>query len=161
MRDYCRIARIAALLLSAAHLAPASAAEAGRAQPILVKSQLIVDTGQRARPFVVETALTDAEQESGLMFRTALAPNSGMIFPFQRSRKVSVWMKDTQVPLDVIFIRNDGTISSIVSNAKPFSTAQMGSKERVGAVLEIPGGRAAELGIRAGDKIRYFGSFRR
>ena len=134
----------------------AACAAQGGAQPILPRSQLIIDTGNGPRPFVVELALTTAQKERGLMFREGLAPNAGMLFPFKRERQISFWMKDTQIPLDMLFIRKDGTIARIAANATPLSTAVIPSREPVKAVLEIAGGRAAQIGIRVGDRVRHF-----
>lgn len=112
--------------------------------------------------FTVETAKTSAEQERGLMYRTDIAPNGGMIFaPYPPEggapREASFWMKNTPSPLDIIFIRTDGTIARIAENTTPFSEAPIPSGEPVGAILEINGGRAAELGIAEGDKVSWTG----
>jgi uncharacterized membrane protein (UPF0127 family) len=80
------------------------------------------------------------EQARGMMFRTALADNAGMVFPFPEPRMASFWMKNTVIPLDIIFVRTDGTIES---------------GEPVGAVLELRGGLSAELGISAGDTVKW------
>jgi uncharacterized membrane protein (UPF0127 family) len=100
--------------------------------------------------FTVEVAATPAEQERGLMFRKSLAPDRGMIFPYAPAQEVAFWMKNTLIPLDMIFIRSDGTIARIAT-AKPLDLTPVPSGEPVSAVLEIRGGRAAELGIREGD----------
>lgn len=89
------------------------------------------------------------------MFREKLGPTEGMIFPMSPPRYASFWMKNTLIPLDMIFIRADGTISSIEANTTPHSLAPVASLEPVGAVLEIAGGRAAELGIKAEDTVRW------
>ena len=104
-------------------------------------------------PFTVEIASTEDQQAQGLMFRKALGPNEGMIFPFATSRMASFWMKNTLIPLDMIFIRSDGTIAMIAANTVPHSLTPVGPGEPVSAVLEIPGGRAAELGIAEGDRV--------
>lgn len=112
--------------------------------------------------FDVELADTAAEQERGLMFRTDLRPNGGMLFaPYPPDggppREASFWMRNTPSPLDIIFIRADGTIARIAENTVPFSEAPVPSGEPVAAVLEIPGGRAAELGIAEGDRVNWPG----
>ena len=91
----------------------------------------------------------------GLMYRNALAPDRGMIFPFDPPRQASFWMRNTLIPLDMIFIRTDGTIANIAANTVPFSEEPVLSEGDVAAVLEIAGGRSAELGIRAGDKVSW------
>lgn len=84
------------------------------------------------------------------MFRTSLAGDRGMIFPYQPAREVAFWMKNTLIPLDIIFIRSDGTIARI-TKAEAMDLTPLPSGEPVGGVLEIRGGRAAELGIKEGD----------
>ena len=89
------------------------------------------------------------------MFRTELADNMGMIFPFPQPRVASFWMKNTVIPLDIIFVRADGTIESIADNTVPYSTTPVVSGEPVSAVLELRGGLATELGIVSGDKVQW------
>ena len=84
------------------------------------------------------------------MFRRSLAPDRGMIFPYQPPQEVAFWMKNTLIPLDMLFIRGDGTIVRIAT-AKPLDLTPVSSGEPISAVLEIAGGRAAELGIKEGD----------
>lgn len=84
------------------------------------------------------------------MYRSSLAPDRGMIFPFDTVRQASFWMKNTLIPLDIIFIRPDGTIVRI-THAKALDLTPLPAGEPVGLVLEIRGGRAAELGIKEGD----------
>ena len=112
-----------------------------------------VDTSSGPKTFEVEVASDPASQQRGLMYRRALAPNAGMLFDFHRSGDLSFWMKDTILPLDMLFIRSDGTISTIASDTVPYSTTPIPSAEPVRAVLEINGGRARDLGIRAGDTV--------
>jgi uncharacterized membrane protein (UPF0127 family) len=111
-------------------------------------------TGQEHR-FTVEVAATEAQQQRGLMFRTELAPDAGMIFPMKPPRFASFWMKNTIIPLDIIFIRADGTIARIAAQTTPFSLFPVDSGEPVAAVLELAGGRAAALGVREGDRVRW------
>ena len=110
--------------------------------------------------FVVERAATPAAQEKGLMFRTDLTPDGGMLFwPYPAAgggpREANFWMKNTPTALDIIFIRADGTIARIAENTVPFSETPVTSGEPVDAVLEIVGGRAAELGIAEGDRVTW------
>ena len=99
---------------------------------------------------VLTGAATPEEQERGLMFRRSLRPDEGMIFPYAPPQEVGFWMRNTLIPLDIIYIRPDSTIARIV-NAKPLDETSLPSGEPVSLVLEIAGGRAAELGIREGD----------
>lgn len=116
---------------------------------------LSIETAKGAAKFSVEVATTHEQQERGLMFRKSLAPDAGMLFAFGQDREVSFWMKNTLIPLDMLFIRSDGVVVRIVHNAKPLSEAAILSGRPVRAVLEIPGGRATELGVRPGDKVRF------
>jgi uncharacterized protein len=113
---------------------------------------LTIATATRRHAFRVEVARTEAEQQRGMMMRPKLAPFAGMIFPFAFPRTASFWMKDCPHPLDMVFIRADGTIARIVT-AVPYSLTPVTSGEPVTAVLEIAGGRATQLGVRAGDKV--------
>ncbi len=121
--------------------------------PILPVAKITVDTSSGPKTFVVELADDTASQERGLMYRRVMAPDAGMLFDFHNDEKLSFWMKNTVLPLDMLFIRSDGTISTIEPNAIPFSTTPIPSAEPVRAVLEINGGRAHDLGIRAGDRV--------
>ena len=95
------------------------------------------------------------EQSTGLMNRGTLAPDRGMIFPFDEPRQASFWMKNTLIPLDMIFIRPDGRIANIEANTVPLSLQPVYAIEPVSAVLELAGGRAAELGIKPGDTVKW------
>jgi uncharacterized protein len=89
------------------------------------------------------------------MYRTSLARNTGMLFPYPEARELSMWMKNTYIPLDMIFIRADGTIHRIEAMTEPLSERVIASRGAVTAVLEIAGGAAARLGLKAGDKVRH------
>ena len=118
--------------------------------PLTVKT-----TGGKTHRFTVEVARTDAQQAQGMMNRQSLAPDRGMIFPFEVPRDASFWMKNTLVPLDIIFVRTDGTIANIEATTVPLSLDPVLSAGSVGAVLELAGGRAAELGITAGARVEW------
>ncbi|MEA3031315.1 MAG: uncharacterized protein QOG13_2640 [Sphingomonadales bacterium] len=109
----------------------------------------------RSHVFTVEVARTPAQQEQGLMNRRALGPDAGMLFPFDPPRPASFWMRNTLIPLDMIFIRPDGTIARIAANTVPLSETQVAVEAPMTAVLELRGGRAAELGIREGDRVSW------
>jgi uncharacterized membrane protein (UPF0127 family) len=105
--------------------------------------------------FTVEIAATPEQQEKGLMFRRLLDANGGMIFPYDPPREVAFWMKNTLIPLDIVFIRPDRSIARIAANATPRSLDPIWSGEPIDGVLEIRGGRAAELGIQANDVVDW------
>lgn len=153
-----------------AFLALALTAGACQAQPEIASSDMPVATratsglqvvpltirsGAKTHRFSVEVARTPAEQAKGLMFRREVPPDQGMIFIFSPPRPASFWMKNTLVPLDMIFIRPDGTIARIAANTVPLSLDPVAVGEPVVAVLELAGGRAAALGIREGDKVSW------
>ena len=104
-------------------------------------------------PFSVELATNDAERERGLMFRKELPEGRGMLFDFEREAPVAFWMHNTYIPLDMIFIRADGSILRIAENAEPLSDRLIPSGGPVRAVLEVIGGTARKLGIAPGDKV--------
>ena len=133
----------------AAEAAPATAPSGLPLVPLKIVS------GSRSHDFTVEVAATADEQSRGLMFRETLAPNAGMVFPFRVPRPASFWMMNTLIPLDMIFIRADGTIARIAANTVPHSLEPVGVGEPVAAVLEIAGGRAAALGIKEGDVVTW------
>jgi uncharacterized protein len=105
--------------------------------------------------FAIEVASTEQEKALGLMFRTELRDGEGMLFPYTAERGLQMWMHNTYIPLDMVFIRSDGTIARIEERAEPLSDRVISSGAAVLAVLEIPGGAAARLGIKSGDKVRY------
>tara|TARA_R100001244_G_scaffold86820_1_gene66253 strand:- start:25767 stop:26309 length:543 start_codon:yes stop_codon:yes gene_type:complete len=135
--------------------ATSSQGELPRSEAGLEQVPLSIRTSDATHVFVVEVAATGAQQAQGLMFRTRLAPDKGMIFPFPVDRVASFWMKNTVISLDIIFIRRDGTIESIAANTTPYSLAPVRSNEPVATVLEIAAGRAAELGIEPGDTVTW------
>jgi uncharacterized membrane protein (UPF0127 family) len=103
--------------------------------------------------FQVEMAITPEEKEHGLMFRRELPDGQGMLFDFQFDQNVAFWMKNTYIPLDMLFIRADGRILRIAENTEPLSERNIPSGGPVRAVLEVIGGTAKKLGIAAGDRV--------
>ena len=112
-------------------------------------------TGRGRARFQVEIAATRAEQQRGLMFRKALAPDRGMLFTYKRPQPAAYWMKNTLIPLDIIYIQPDGRILSIVRNARPHDETPLPSGGLVLGVLEVAGGRAAQLGVLPGDRVLH------
>ncbi|HEV7232931.1 MAG TPA: DUF192 domain-containing protein [Sphingorhabdus sp.] len=153
------LALLSACTLSANGESKAVGCEAGAAKGQsaagLEQVVLCVSSGAKTHAFTTEIARTSAEQAKGMMFRTEMPDSTAMIFPFPQPRPASFWMKNTVIPLDIIFVRTNGTIESIAENTVPYSTDPVLSGEPVGAVLEIRGGLAAELGISAGDKVAW------
>lgn len=116
---------------------------------------LTISSSGKTHHFTVEVARSSEEQQQGLMNRQSLAADRGMIFPMDPPRDASFWMKNTLIPLDMVFVRADGTIARIEENTVPLSLDPVLSMEPVAAVLELAGGRSSELGIRAGDKVNW------
>jgi len=116
---------------------------------------LIVHAGGSAYKFEVELATTPAEREQGLMFRKTLAANAGMLFLYPDEQQVAFWMKNTLIPLDMLFLKADGSIARIAHDAVPLDETPIPSDAAVKAVLEVNGGTAQALGIKEGDKVDY------
>lgn len=105
--------------------------------------------------FAVELATTEAEREKGLMFRTDLPEGQGMLFDFQREQDVAMWMRNTYISLDMLFIKSDGRVLKIATETEPLSTKIIPSGGPVRGVLEIRGGTSRKLGIAAGDRVAF------
>lgn len=105
--------------------------------------------------FRVEVARTPEEQEKGLMFRTSLPADGGMLFPFPKPKIASFWMQNTVIPLDMIFVRADGSIDRIAENTIPESLEPVVSGGEVAAVLELAGGTSAKLGLDETAKVTW------
>ena len=112
-----------------------------------------VETERGKEIFKAEIADTPALRQQGLMYRKEMAPDEGMLFDFGAPRPVHMWMKNTYISLDMIFIRKDGTVIAIGANTKPLSEAVVGVEEPVRGVLEVIAGTAARLGLKPGDRI--------
>ena len=138
-----------ALLAFVCALLPAGLARAQTFEPLTVVTQ----SGPKA--FQVEVARNDADRAQGLMYRRTLAADRGMLFDFERVEPVSMWMKNTYLSLDMLFIRPDGTVTNIAESTEPLSTRVIPSSEPVLGVLELPAGTARRLGIRPGDTVQH------
>ncbi len=121
---------------------------------------LTIQTASGPHPFTVELATSPAQMMQGLMFRQSLAPDAGMLFDYQAPSMASMWMKNTLIPLDMLFVDATGHIVNIHERAVPGSLDPIAAAAAVRAVIELNGGTAARLGIRPGDRVIYpiFGS---
>lgn len=142
-RGLAPVLALAALLL--ANLLPAGAAAE--------KLNILTKAGPVA--VNIELAVTPAERAKGLMYRTELAPDAGMLFDFGVEQPIYMWMKNTYIPLDMLFIRSDGRIASIATDTVPLSTETISSGPPVRAVLELPAGTVRAKGIAVGDRVEY------
>ena len=118
-------------------------------------ARLVLHTAQGDYTFTVEIADTGETRAQGLMFRTELAPDAGMLFDYHQEQMASFWMQNTLIPLDMIFISADGIVRSFHVNARPLDTTSILSGVPVQFVLEIPGGRAREIGLAVGDRVEH------
>jgi hypothetical protein len=118
------------------------------------QAEVVVLSGRRRHVFKAWLADTPERRLQGLMFVRALAPDRGMLFPNGPARPVAFWMRNTYIPLDLLFIAPGGRIANIVENAEPLSERLLESAGPAVAVLELAGGTARRLGIRAGDRVR-------
>ena len=116
---------------------------------------LTIVSGGKTHRFTVEVARSLEQQQTGMMNRNSLAPDRGMVFPYDPPQPVAFWMKNTLISLDLIFIAPGGKILSIEANAVPLSLDQLPSGGPIEAVLELAGGRAAELGLQPGDQVAW------
>lgn len=155
MRMLARIGCVALVLsgVSACDGMPVLGSSMAQAKTI----PLTITSANGTHKFNVEVARTETEQERGLMFRESLPADGGMIFPMKPPRIASFWMKNTVIPLDMIFIRADGTIARIAADTVPYSLEPVDSGEPVAAVLELAGGKSAALGIAEDDKVVWTG----
>ena len=124
------------------------------------KSRLAIDTAAGPKNFDVELAVSDAQKSRGLMYRRTLAADAGMLFDYRISQRITMWMRNTLIPLDMIFIGADGRVVNVAERTIPQSEAIIASKGRARAVLEVNGGTASRLGIKPGAKVyhRIFGT---
>lgn len=138
-------AAVAMLCLALAVTAPRAADEA----------TLEIVTKNGVHVFSIEMARTDEERQKGLMFRKELPEGRGMLFDFKPDQEVAMWMRNTYIPLDMLFINADGTIRRIAENTEPLSERTISSGGPVRGVLEVIGGTAKKLGIAPGDKVAH------
>jgi uncharacterized membrane protein (UPF0127 family) len=155
---------LATLALGAAACSPQSAApgptpaaSAPATHPLsgLDVIPLTISQNGKTHDFRVEVARTMEQQEKGLMFRTAMGLDEGMLFPSEQPAQRSFWMKNTVIPLDIVFIGPDHRISNIAANAVPYSLDPINSEGPAIAVLELNGGRAAQLGFTRGAQVTW------
>lgn len=146
---------LAALFLAMAACAHADPTAPGTVVEYGGPDLVVIDTANGPVEFTVELAISDEARQRGLMHREALDPDAGMLFDFQREQIVSIWMENTLIPLDILYIRADGRIAKIIAHAQPMSRRQLLSDFPVLSVLEINAGRSAELGIAPGDIVRH------
>ncbi|HET6378141.1 MAG TPA: DUF192 domain-containing protein [Methylocella sp.] len=144
--------RLSLILLFFLIFAPASA-QPGPPQGGLEKLEIITSSG--THEFLVEVMRNERQRERGLMFRRFLPPERGMLFDFEAERPVTMWMKNTYLPLDMIFISRSGLVTRIAENTEPLSEKIISSGSPVYAVLEVNAGTAARIGLKTGNRVRH------
>ncbi len=151
--SYLRII-LFALLLATGFAKPAFSLD-GEAQMLPVHpAPLVVTTSDGEKKFSIEVADDPAERERGLMFRESLPTDRGMLFVFESARPVGFWMRNTPLPLDLVFIRDDGTIAAI-EPGEPFSEATISTPQPIRFVLELEQGTAERTGLKPGDRLDH------
>ncbi|PLW78606.1 DUF192 domain-containing protein [Cohaesibacter celericrescens] len=118
-------------------------------------SHLVIQTADRKHPFIIELADDDSSRTKGLMYRTKMAENAGMLFDFGESRQINMWMKNTYISLDMLFVRQDGTIHHLVKSTTPLSQSIIGSGGPVRYVLEVNKGTVERTGVKPGDQLLH------
>ena len=154
--SFCiRLLRVTAVLGLLTLVVVLGGLKTSKGQEAVSLQPLVIETTGDRYLFNVEGATTQAQRAVGLMWRESLAANHGMLFIYQKKQQITMWMHNTALSLDMIFISSDGTIDSIVSNTIPFSKKLIKSNALVNAVLELPAGTVMNLGIATGDLVRH------
>lgn len=150
---------LAAAPVDAQFLRPHEPFDSTKAQSLPLEPGKILITGEdgslTAHDFQFELADTDASRSTGLMHRAELAADRGMLFDFKRDRIVTMWMRNTFIPLDMLFLSVEGKIITIAENTVPHSEKAVSSRKRVRSVLEVAAGTVRRLGIKVGDRVQH------
>lgn len=151
-----RAARCAVLFcLFAAALAVMMGTASAQAEMKMRRDTLILHTASGAHRINIEIAESEREKSYGLMFRRSLGDDEGMLFPYPTAHEITMWMRNTFIPLDMIFIRADGIVHRIETDTEPHSERIIASEGDVAGVLEMKAGSARRLGLKAGDRVEY------
>ena len=144
-------------LLAATLLAAPAAAQTARNDVVDFgdPAPLTIRSGDEAHTFRVEEAKTEAQQARGMMWRNEMGADEGMIFEFAEPKVATIWMKNTAIPLDILFVRSNGEILKIEHMHRPYTLRSASSEAVIAAVVELKGGRAMELGIEPGDVVDH------
>ncbi len=151
--NFSRIAHRAVLFLVFATFLAACFGKLTFAQAEMRRETLKFITATGTHSFNIEVAESVEEKSRGLMFRQSLADSAGMLFPYEPAQEITMWMKNTYISLDMVFIRADGTVLRVATGTVPFSEAVIASNGDARAVLEIRSGVAAQIGLKSGDRV--------
>ena len=116
---------------------------------------LTIVTSEGSHEFLVDEAKTDAQQSRGMMFRETMGEDTGMIFEFAEPKIATIWMKNTSIPLDILFVRSNGKILKIEHSHKPYTLRSTSSEAVIAGVVELKGGESKRRGIRPGDTVKH------
>lgn len=119
------------------------------------KDPLTIETSSGRHKFIIEVTKTDADKAMGLMFRQTLGRRAGMLFAYEKPFEITMWMRNTYISLDMIFIKKDGRVHRIEKGTEPFSERVVASQGDVSAVLEVAAGVSDEIGLKPGDKVEH------
>ena len=150
-----RVALVGALLTAPACRNGQPAGGAASNAPGVTSTVVLHGAGGRLVPFHVELARTEPERNRGLMYRPSLAPDAGMLFLFEQPGRLTFWMKNTLIPLDMIFIGSDRRVLGVVENAEPQTLTARRVDGQSQYVLEINGGFCAKLGVKPGSEVDF------
>jgi uncharacterized membrane protein (UPF0127 family) len=145
---------VGACAASAQFLRPHEPFDSTKAQTLPLEPGAIV-TAETEHVFQFEFANTDRSRQIGLMHRAEIAPDRGMLFDFARNRMVGMWMRNTFIPLDMLFLSDKGEVVTIAENTIPHNETPISSRVRVRAVLELKAGTVERLGIKTGDRVKH------
>lgn len=156
--NFAKGARVSGVVLAFAviTLLVALAASASRADENgaeLERLQIVTSTG--SHPFLVEVMRTQAQRERGLMFRRSMPADRGMLFEFGVERPIDMWMRNTYLPLDMVFLSRGGRVAAVAENTEPLSERIISSRVPAYAVLELNAGAASRIGLKIGDSVRH------
>jgi len=127
---------------------------AARAMAAMRHETIVLMTSAGAKTIIAEIARSNAEKALGLMYRSHLDDRNGMLFVYQHPQIITMWMKNTYIPLDMVFVRADGSVLRIAANTEPLSEDIIASGGLASFVLELAGGAARRLGLKVGDRLK-------
>lgn len=143
------------LALACAAWAPVAIAQGSKSATSNLLEALTIATASGEHRFQVEVARTDEQRARGLMFRRFMPQDRGMLFDFKTEQPVMMWMRNTYIPLDMIFIARDGRVINIAENTEPMSERTIASAAPAFAVLELNAGMSRQIGLKSGDRISH------
>lgn len=152
---FCALAVFAIPLIAGGFMSPPAIAQSAPAIAGSELELLTIATASGAHEFKVEVMRTDEQRARGLMHRRYMPPDRGMLFDFKTEQPVMMWMRNTYIPLDMIFISRNGRVINVAENTEPLSDRTIASAGPTFAVLEVNAGAARKMGLKAGDQVKH------